>query len=190
MSLKTSTQETVYGLWFKTKTSRKQSSLVWKIQANSASWPSYSTTVWWLKYCLRCDWWCHCVKTALSGVNLNLKSVCLWQQQKNKTKKKQQQKTAQTLKAVSSLFWKWQHQNYVQHVTNGSKVDENVATAAVWSVAPNMPFSCRLKDHCYIYTPELQVILFALKRTYKSQESKPWFFSPIYYLLCKRWKKN
>ena len=87
MSLKTSTQETVYELCFKTKTSRKQSSLVWKIQANSASWPSCSTTVWWLKYCLRCDWWCHCVKTALSGVNLNLKSVCLWQQQKTKQKK-------------------------------------------------------------------------------------------------------
>ena len=177
MSLKTSTQETVYGLWFKTKTSRKHSSLVWKIQANSASWPSCSTTVWWLKYCLRCDWWCHCVKTALSGVNLNLKTVCLrWK------------KKSQTLKPMSSLFWKSKHQNYVQLFTNGSKVLENVAAAAVWSVAPNMSFSCRLRDHCYIYTPELQAILFALKQAYQSQESKFTIFS-IPSLLCKRWKK-
>ena len=34
---------------------------------------------------------------------------------------------------------------------DGSKVDEKVA-AAKSSVAPNSPFSCRLRDHCSIYT--------------------------------------
>ena len=55
------------------------------------------------------------------------------------------------------------HQNYVQIFTDGSKVDEKVAAAAVSSVAPNSPFSCRLRDHCSIYTAELQAILLALK---------------------------
>ena len=52
------------------------------------------------------------------------------------------------------------------------KVDEKVAAAAVSSVAPNSPFSCRLRDHCSIYTAELQAILFALKQAYQSQERK------------------
>ena len=34
------------------------------------------------------------------------------------------------------------HQNYVQIFTNGSKVDEKIAAAAVSSVAPNSPFLC------------------------------------------------
>ena len=46
------------------------------------------------------------------------------------------------------------------------------------SVAPNMPFSCRLRDHCSIYTAELQAILFVLKQTYQSQESKSMIFFP------------
>ena len=60
----------------------------------------------------------------------------------------------------------------MQICTDGSKVDENVAAAAVSSVAPNSPFSCRLRDHCSIYTAELQAVLFALKRAYQSQERK------------------
>ena len=50
------------------------------------------------------------------------------------------------------------HQNYVQIFTDGSKVDEKVAAAAVSSVDPSSPFSCRLRDHCSIYTAELQAI--------------------------------
>ena len=56
--------------------------------------------------------------------------------------------------------------------TDGSKADEKVAAAAVSPVAPNGPFSCRLRHHCSIYTTELQAKLFALK-----QESKFMFFS-------------
>ena len=69
------------------------------------------------------------------------------------------------------------HPNYVQIFTDGSKVDEKVAAAAVSSVAPNSPFSCRLRDHCSIYTAELQAILFALKQAYQSQEKKFMIFS-------------
>ncbi|WP_419633816.1 ribonuclease H family protein, partial [Thiolapillus sp.] len=69
------------------------------------------------------------------------------------------------------------HQNYVQIFTDGSKVDEKVAAAAVSSVAPNSPFSCRLRDHCSIYTAELQALLLALKQAYQSQESKFMIFS-------------
>ena len=64
------------------------------------------------------------------------------------------------------------HQNYVQIFTDGSKVDEKVAAEAVSSVAPNSPFSCRLRDHCSIYTAELQAIVFALQQAYQSQERK------------------
>ena len=48
--------------------------------------------------------------------------------------------------------------------TDGPKADEKVAATAVSSVAPNSPISCRLRDHCSIYTAELQAILFALKQ--------------------------
>ena len=60
----------------------------------------------------------------------------------------------------------------MQIYTDGSKVDEKVAAAAVSSVAPNSPFSCRLRDHCSIYTAELQAILFALKQVYQSKEKE------------------
>ena len=43
-----------------------------------------------------------------------------------------------------------QHHKYVQIFIDGSKVDEKVAAAAVSSVALNIPFSCRLKDHSSI----------------------------------------
>ena len=56
------------------------------------------------------------------------------------------------------------HPKYMQIYTDGSKIDEKVAAAVVSSVAPNSPFSCRLRDHCSIYTAELQAILFALKQ--------------------------
>ena len=65
-----------------------------------------------------------------------------------------------------------QHQNRVKIFTDGSKVDEKVAAGAAASVAPNSPFSCRLRDHCSIYTAELQAPLFALGQAYQSQESK------------------
>ena len=64
------------------------------------------------------------------------------------------------------------HPKYMQIFTDGSKIDEKVAAAAVSSVAPNSPFSCRLRDHCSIYTAELQAILFALKQVYQSKEKK------------------
>ena len=68
------------------------------------------------------------------------------------------------------------HQNYVQIFTDGSKVDEKVAAAAVSSVASNSPFSCRLRDHCSIHTAQLQAVLFALEQAYQSQESMIFFF--------------
>ena len=69
------------------------------------------------------------------------------------------------------------HQNHVQIFSDGSKVDEKVAAAAVSSVAPNSPFSCRLRDHRSIYTAELPAILFALKQAYQSQQRKFMIFS-------------
>ena len=65
----------------------------------------------------------------------------------------------------------------MQIFTDGSKVDEKVAAAAVSSVSPNSPFFCRLRDHCSIYTADLQAILLALKQAYQSQESKFKIFS-------------
>ena len=61
------------------------------------------------------------------------------------------------------------HPKYVQIYTDASKVDEMVAAAAVSSVAPNSSFSRRLRDHCSIYTAELQAILFALKQVHQSK---------------------
>ena len=58
---------------------------------------------------------------------------------------------------------------YMQIYTDGSKVNEKVAAAALSSVARNSPFSCRLRDHCSIYTAELQAVLFALKQVYQSK---------------------
>ena len=76
-------------------------------------------------------------------------------------------------------FWEItsRHQNHVQIFTDGSKVDEKVAAAAVSSVASNSPLSCRLRDHCSIYKTELQAIVLALKQAYQSQESKFMIFS-------------
>ena len=82
------------------------------------------------------------------------------------------------------------HQNYVQMFTDGSKVDEKVAAAAVSSVAPNSPFSCRLRDHCSVYTAELQTILFALKQAYQSQERKFIIFFQSHSPLYKRSEKS
>ena len=70
-----------------------------------------------------------------------------------------------------------QHRNYVKTFTDGSKVDEKVAAVAVSSVAPNSTLSCCLRNHCSIYTAELQAILFAVKQAYQSQESKFTIFS-------------
>ena len=60
----------------------------------------------------------------------------------------------------------------MQIFTDGSEVDEKVAAAAVSYVAPNSPFSCRLRDRSSIYTAELQAILFALEQAHQSQERK------------------
>ena len=69
------------------------------------------------------------------------------------------------------------HPNHVQIFTDSSKVNEKVAAAAVSSVAPNSPFSRRLRDHCSIYTAKLQAILFALKQAYQSEERKFMIYS-------------
>ena len=79
-------------------------------------------------------------------------------------------------------------QNYVQIFTDGSKVDEKVAAAAVSSVALNSPFSCQLRDHCSIYTAELQAILFALKQAYQSQERKFMIFFRLTIRFTSAWK--
>ena len=67
----------------------------------------------------------------------------------------------------------------MQIYTDGSKVNEKVAAAALSSVAQNSPFSCRLRDHCSIYTAELQAVLFALKQVYQSKEKRNSRFSQI-----------
>ena len=77
---------------------------------------------------------------------------------------------------MNKLFLKL-HQNYVQIFTDGFKVNEKVAAAAVSFVAPNSIFSCRLRDHCSIHTAELQPIIFALKQAYRSPERKVMIFS-------------
>ena len=78
----------------------------------------------------------------------------------------------------------YKHQNYVQIFTDGSKVDEKVAAAAVSSVCcPNSPFSCPLRNHCSIYAAELEAILFAVKQAYQSQEWKFVFFSDSLFAL-------
>ena len=63
------------------------------------------------------------------------------------------------------------HPKYMQIFTDGSKIDEKVAAAAVSSVAPNSPFSCRLRDHCSIYTAELQEFCLLLNK-YTSQKKR------------------
>ena len=66
----------------------------------------------------------------------------------------------------------------MQIYADGSKVDEKIAAAAMLSVAPNTEIApCRLRDHCSIYTAELQAILFALKQVYQSKEKKFMIFS-------------
>ena len=51
-------------------------------------------------------------------------------------------KRLQTLKLISKFFWEItsKQENYDQIFTDGVKVDEKVAAAAVSSVAPNNPF--------------------------------------------------
>ena len=71
------------------------------------------------------------------------------------------------------------HQNYVQIFTDGSKVDEKVAAAAVSSVAQNSSFSYRLRDHCSIYKAELQAILLDFKQALQSQERQFMIFSDL-----------
>ena len=72
----------------------------------------------------------------------------------------------------------------MQIYTDGSKVDEKVAAAAVLSVAPNSLFSCRPRDHCSVYTAELQ----ALKQVYQSKEKKFMIFSDSALQVLKNFK--
>ena len=76
-------------------------------------------------------------------------------------------------------FWEItsRHPNFVHRFTDGSKVDEKVAAAAVSSVARNSPFSCRLRDHFSFYTAELQAILFAFKQASQCQQREFMIFS-------------
>ena len=93
--------------------------------------------------------------TPLLGVCLKSKSVCLTIFLKDRTNPEIYK---QSIFEMTS-----QHQLYVQIFGDGSKVDEKVAAAAVSSVAPNGPFSCRLRDqHCSIYTAELPAILICI----------------------------
>ena len=107
-----------------------------------------------------------------------------------KLKKIKIKRTAQALKYSNKFFFllllllfllllKLHHNSKTifRFFTDGSKVDEMVAAAAVSYVAQNSPFSCGLRDHCSIYTAELQAILFALKHAHQSQESKFLIFS-------------
>ena len=57
---------------------------------------------------------------------------------------------------------------YVEIITDGSKVDEKVAAAAVSSVAPNSPFLCRQRDQCSIDIEELQAVLIAFQQAYQA----------------------
>ena len=72
----------------------------------------------------------------------------------------------------------------MQIYADGSKVDEKVAAAAVLSVAPNSLFSCRPRDHCSVYTAELQ----ALKQVYQSKEKKFMIFSDSALQVLKNFK--
>ena len=102
-----------------------------------------------------------------------LRSVCLWQNIKK------QDSTNPEVYQQAFLELTSRHQNYVQIFTDDSKVDEKAAAATVSSVAPNSPFSCRLRDHCSSYTAELQAVLFALKQAYQSQERTFMIFSNL-----------
>ena len=53
--------------------------------------------------------------------------------------------------------------------TDGSKTEEGVAAAAVFTKRFNKPFTCRLPDDSSIYTAELRAILLALKHVYYSK---------------------
>ena len=90
----------------------------------------------------------------LLGVNLKLISVYLTKYLKKDSTNPEVYK--QAFSEITS-----RHPKYMQIYT---KVDEKVAAAAVSSVVPNSPFSCRLRDHCSIYTAELQAILLVLKQ--------------------------
>ena len=105
--------------------------------------------------------WC---LTPLLGDNLNLTSVFLTKLKKDCTSP---ERYKQAFLEITS-----QHQNCVKIFSGGSKVHEKVAAAAVSPVAPNSPFSCWLREHCSIYTVELQATLFVLKQAWQSQESK------------------
>ena len=77
----------------------------------------------------------------------------------------------------------------MQIFTDGSKVDERVVAAALSSVAPNSPFSRRLRHHCSIEKAELQAILFALKQAWQYEERKFMIFSRLTILLMVSLKK-
>ena len=83
--------------------------------------------------------------------------------------------TPQTLKHIKKSLFRnnIQTSDYVQLFTDGSNVDEKVASAAP---KPQRGPSGPLRDHCSVYTAELQKILFALKQAYQSKERKLFLF--------------
>ena len=63
------------------------------------------------------------------------------------------------------------YSDYLQIYTDGSKVEEKSAAAAVVRSHTRVPTSCRLPDHCSIYTAELKAIILALKHVYNIEDS-------------------
>ena len=53
--------------------------------------------------------------------------------------------------------------------TDGSKIEDGVAAAAVSTKRINKPFTCRLPDDSSVYTAELRAILLSLKHVYYSK---------------------
>ena len=58
------------------------------------------------------------------------------------------------------------YKDYLEIYTDGSKLEEKSAAAAVVRSRTRAPSSCRLPDHCSIYTAELQAIILALKHVF------------------------
>ena len=78
------------------------------------------------------------------------------------------------------------HQNYVQIFTDGSKVDEKVAAAAVLSVAPNSPFSFVDWETTVLFTQRSCKQFCLLLNKHINLEKENSWFSQTHYPLYKR----